>query len=138
MMYQSLRGLGVFNAANDPTCGLFQLGIFQSRCWAEQANGPILLGQSTNVSDTSFTLPPAPATIQPPSMVTDPTGANVDIDAQIAAQVAATNNNLAAWAAAQQAASKASDPNAPTPNTGLSTGVIVAIAAVAVLVLAKR
>jgi len=94
--------------ANDPTCGLFQFGIFQPRCWAEVQNGPIVPGQSTNVADSSFTLPPAPVALPIPD---DLTGQTTDIDAQIAAQHAQNNTALAQWAAQQQAASKASDPN---------------------------
>jgi len=122
-------GLGVFNMANDPTCGLFQFGIFQPRCWAEAQNGPIVPGQSTNVSDSSFTLPPAPVALPIPD---DLTGQTTDIDAQIAAQHAQNNTALAQWAAQQQAASKASDPNRPEDSSGLQPWMILAGVGVAV------
>jgi hypothetical protein len=52
-------------------------------------------------------------------MTTDPTGTGVDVDAQIAAQVAAENSSLSNWAAAQQAASKASSAN-PAPDSSIN------------------
>lgn len=48
--------------------------------------------------------PPAPATVQPPDMATDPTGANFNVDDQIAAQRAAQLAALQAWADQQGAA----------------------------------
>lgn len=69
------------------------------------AAGPIGIAVSPVVAlptgASSYTLPPAPATVQPPDMTTDPTGQSVNIDSQIAAQQAAQQQNLQAWAGAQ-------------------------------------
>lgn len=128
-MYRRV-GLGVFNMANDPSCGLFQFGIFQPRCWAEAQNGPILAGQSTNVDDATFILPPSPV---PPVIPADLTGQTTDIDELLRQQQTANNAALAQWATQQQAASKASDPNASTgsiPTWMILAGVGVALFAV--------
>ena len=60
-----------------------------------------------------YSLPPAPPTVQPPSMATDPTGQTVNPDAQSAAQQAAYLAALQDWANKQAAA---------TPVDNLSAG----------------
>lgn len=113
-------GLGIFDMANDPTCGLFQFGIFNPRCWAEVQNGPILPGQSVNVDDSSFKNLPAPV---PPVVQPDLTGQTLDIDKQIADTAAANNAQAFQFFKDQQAASKASGPKAD----GLSTQMLILI-----------
>lgn len=128
------RGMGIFDIANDPTCGLLQFGVFNPRCWAENADGPILPGPSVNTADSSFTQPPAPI---PPVVQPDLTGQTVDIDKQIADTAAANRAQTAAFFAAQQAASKAAGPQPPAP-ISTTTILLIAAAGVAVLALAKR
>jgi len=62
------------------------------------ATGP---SQKTADSQSAYSLPPAPPTVQPPSMVTDPTGQTVDPTQQSQAQAQAEQQQLVNWAAQQ-------------------------------------
>lgn len=115
-----VRGLGLFDMANDPTCGLFQFGIFNPRCWAEAANGPIIPGQSVNTDDSSFKTPPAPI---PPILQPDLSGQSVDIDKQIADTAAANKAQALQFFRDQEAASKAAGPKVD----GLSNQMLILI-----------
>lgn len=129
-------GLGIFDMANDPTCGLLQGGIFKPRCWAEQQNGPIVPGQSTNTQDSSFSNPPA---YPPPNPPNDLTGTSDEIiAAQLAAQQKAYLQSGSEWATAQQAASKANDPDKLGAINWLWVGLAAAGAVVLLSVVGRR
>jgi hypothetical protein len=72
------------------------------------AAGPIGIAVAPSVSTPTgagpYTNPPAPVTVQPPDMTTDPTGQGLSIDAQLAAQQAAQQQALQTWSNAQSAA----------------------------------
>lgn len=71
---------------------------------ATGAAGPlgILAAGSVAVPVTNpYTLPPSPVPVVPPDLSIDPTGANVDVDAQLAAQKAAQQASVQQWAAQQ-------------------------------------
>jgi hypothetical protein len=97
---------------DDPTESANKAAYF-----AANSGNPLLVAGSPLLATTTgaspYTLPPAPPTIQPPDMATDPTGQSVNVDTQIAAQVAAENAALQQWAGAQSAA---------TPVNPLSAG----------------
>ena len=115
MYLRTVRGMGaVANPANSPC---------PTKPWTDPSRPswlPCFIDTPTESENKIlydagmlYVNPPAPPTVQPPPVATDPTGQTANPDAQIAAQVAAENAALAEWAAQQ---------NQQTPVDNFSVG----------------